>query len=132
MKVLTGMEPRKVTAAVIHFLILLFCSLFVARAQTENETQPVYFSLIFSGGENGYNSSLAIPAIDIALEQIELNQLLPGYKLTYVTAQNSKVLVSKKNKKMKASSTVIAFIVSVYTYSLTGHVFQGYSDYHRN
>ena len=65
---------------------------FLACAQAEDETQNVYFSLIVSGGESGFRSSGAIPAIHIALEQIEHHQLLPGYNLTYVKAQNSKVL----------------------------------------
>ena len=77
----------------MHLVILLFTSFFLARAQTKlpNETQPVYFSLIVSRGENGYNSSGAIPAIHIALEEIERHQLLRDYNLTYVTARNSKV-----------------------------------------
>ena len=52
---------------------------------------PVYFSLFASGGENGFRSSGAIPAIDIALEMIERNQLLPGYNFTYETWRDSKV-----------------------------------------
>ena len=85
----------------MHLVILFFTSFSLARAQTKLpnetqpvETQPVYFSLIISRGENGYNSSGAIPAIHIALEEIERHQLLPGYNLTYVTARNSKVYVS--------------------------------------
>ena len=73
------------------FLKLILIGWFLACAQAEKETQPVYFSLIVSGGENGYRSSGAIPAIHIALEEIERHQLLPGYNLTYVKAQNSKV-----------------------------------------
>ena len=59
---------------------------------TENDTKPaVYFSLIVSGGENGFKSSGIVPAIDIALEAID-TQLLPGYNLTYETPpRNSKV-----------------------------------------
>ena len=52
---------------------------------------PVYFSLFASGGENGFRSSGAIPAIDIALEMIEQNQLLPEYNFTYETWRDSKV-----------------------------------------
>ena len=56
-------------------------------------TEPVcvYFSLIVSGGENGFRSTGVIPAIDIALEEIERQQILPGYNLTYDKYQNSKV-----------------------------------------
>lgn len=73
------------------YLSLIYTGLLLAFAQAENETHPVYFSLIVSGGENGYRSSGAIPAVHIALEEIERHQLLPGYNLTYVKAQNSKV-----------------------------------------
>ena len=75
------------------YLSLILIGLSLACAEAEDETQNVYFSLIVSGGENGYRSSGAIPAIHIALEQIERHQLLPGYNLTYVKAQNSKVLM---------------------------------------
>ena len=71
-------------------LILLTFLLFVTHVQAENETKPVYFSLIVSRGERVHNSSGVIPAIDIALEEIGEQQTLPNYNLTYVTAQNSK------------------------------------------
>ena len=53
--------------------------------------KPVYFSLIVSYGEYGYNSSGGIPAINIALEQIRAKKILPGYNLTYEVERNSKV-----------------------------------------
>ena len=50
------------------------------------------FSLIVSFGEDGFNSSGAIPAINIALEHINTNKnLLENYTLNY-TLGNSKVL----------------------------------------
>ena len=58
---------------------------------TENESKQVYFSLILSNGENGFNSSGVVPAVDIALKAIEDKQLLPGYNLTYAPPRNSKV-----------------------------------------
>ena len=73
-----------------HILLIIF-TLFVTHAQAENETKPVYFSLIVSRGEHGLNSSGVIPAVNISLEMIEQRQLLRNYNLTYVTAQNSKV-----------------------------------------
>ena len=60
----------------------------------EDNIKQVYFSLIYSGGEYGYKSVGGIPAIDIALEAIEDQQLLPGYNLTYDTPRNSKVKYS--------------------------------------
>ena len=71
-------------------MVVVF-TLFVIHVQAKNETKPVYFSLIVSQGEHGFNSSGAIPAIDIALEQIEDQQNLRNYNLTYATEQNSKV-----------------------------------------
>ena len=77
----------------MHLVVLIFTSFFLARTQAKphNKTQPVYFSLIISRGENGYNSSGVVPAIHIALEEIERHELLHDYNLTYVTARNSKV-----------------------------------------
>ena len=69
----------------------IFFSLTYAVLSTNSTNKPVYFSLIVSRGENGFRSSGAIPAIHIALEEIERHQLLPGYNLTYETAGNSKV-----------------------------------------
>ena len=56
--------------------------------------KPVYFSLIVSYGEHGYNSSGGIPTINIALEQIRDRNILPGYNLTYEVERNSKVAIS--------------------------------------
>ena len=56
--------------------------------------KPVYFSLIVSYGEYGFNSSGAIPAINIALEQMRKSNILPGYNLTYEVARNSKVFIT--------------------------------------
>ena len=55
--------------------------------------EPVYFSLIVSGGENGYRSTGGIPSVDLALEAVQKNKILPGYNLTYDKIRNSKVLV---------------------------------------
>ena len=60
-------------------------------AESETNYKPVYFSLIYSGGENGFNSTGGIPALDIALEAVRNQQLLEGYDLTYDTPRNSKV-----------------------------------------
>ena len=53
--------------------------------------QAVYFSFIVSRGENGYNSSKYIPVINLALELVQSQKLLPGYNLTYDSIGNSKV-----------------------------------------
>ena len=54
---------------------------------------PVYFSLVVSYGEYGFNSSGAIPAVNIALDYVNRTQILPGYELTYETVRDSKVSV---------------------------------------
>ena len=79
------MEPKRVV------FTLVFFTLFVIHAQAENETKPVYFSLIVSRGEHGFDSSGVLPAIDIALDQIEDQQILRNYNLTFAREQNSKV-----------------------------------------
>ena len=72
--------------------VLVYTTTLARCVQAENDTKPVYFSLIFSGGQNGgYNSSGGIPALHFALKAVRDNQLLPGYNLTYETARNSKV-----------------------------------------
>ena len=72
--------------------VKLFCVLCLAQwVRTENDTNSVYFSLILSGGEYGFRSWDAIPAIDIALEAIKDNQLLPAYNFAYKDERNSKV-----------------------------------------
>ena len=72
--------------------VKLFCVLCLAQwVRTEKHTTSVYFSLILSGGEYGFRSWDAIPAIDIALEAIKDNQLLPAYNFAYKDERNSKV-----------------------------------------
>ena len=69
-------------------------ALFVAATQafiSATENDAIFFSLIVSWGEHGYNSSGVVPAIDMALEAIESRQILQDYNLTYALAQNSKV-----------------------------------------
>ena len=89
------MYRQYVRAAAIFFIT------FSHVLAVENDTvKPVYFSLIISGGENGFKSSGGIPSIDIALEKIIELQILPGYNLTYENIRNSKVrgiIYLKKN-----------------------------------
>ena len=77
------------------FVSFLFAALYYG-ASALNETKPVYFSLIISGGENGsFRSSGGIPSIDIALEAVQSRRILPGYNLTYDRVRNSKVLLTR-------------------------------------
>ena len=70
---------------------IMFITAALPEVPAESEAKPVYFSLIYSGGENGFNSTGGIPALDIALEVVRNQQLLEGYDLTYDTPRNSKV-----------------------------------------
>ena len=81
--------------SIVHMdlrVLILAVSIFSLQFQGVLSTdKPVYFSLVVSYGEYGYNSSGGIPAINIALEQIRARNILPGYNLTYEVARNSKV-----------------------------------------
>ena len=72
-------------------VVIVFTALLLRAVSADDGIKQVYLSLIYSGGEYGYRSEGGIPAIDIALEAIEDQQLLPGYNLTYDTPRNSKV-----------------------------------------
>ena len=75
----------------LRVLILAVSILSVQVQSVLSTDKPVYISLVVSYGEYGYNSSGAIPAINIALEQIRDSNILPGYNLTYEEERNSKV-----------------------------------------
>ena len=79
----------------VRILTVSFLSLQVQDVLSTDK--PVYFSLIVSYGEYGYNSSGGIPAINIALERIRARNILPGYNLTYKVERNSQVALSLKN-----------------------------------
>ena len=53
---------------------------------------PITFSLILSNGSYGYNSSGTIPAIDLALQHINISGVLGEYKLQYSAVKNSEVI----------------------------------------
>jgi hypothetical protein len=71
-------------------IVLSVAIIFLALVSAENAAVPVYFSLIVSGGENGYRSTGGIPSIHLALEEVERKELLSGYNLTYEAIRNSK------------------------------------------
>ena len=73
--------------------LLLWCA---AAAQT-----PLYFSLILSFGRYGFNSSVMIPAMEIALERIRETQILPGYRLEYSSVRDSEVRCTAKTNWFK-------------------------------
>jgi len=59
--------------------------------RSSDQKPVVYFSLIVSYGEFGFDSSGGIPAVNISLNYIHRNQILPGYQLMYERVLNSKV-----------------------------------------
>ena len=89
-----GLPPTlfSLSVAPMNLLLILAVSILSPQVQDVLSTdKPVYFSLIVSYGEYGFNSSGGIPAINIALEQIRARNILPGYNLTYEVEGNSKV-----------------------------------------
>ena len=68
--------------------------LFFAAFEAAIGRETLEFSLIISFGQDGLNSSGTVPAIDLALEHIDQNQVLPGYKLQHGRVQDSEVRFS--------------------------------------
>ena len=83
--------------------IVFIAAALIIGVSAGSDPKTVYFSLIFSGGEKGYNSSGAVPAIDLALEAVQRRQLLPGYNLTYDKIRNSQVITSLLHQKDNVS-----------------------------
>ena len=84
--------PCSSTMSQLYFSAISWLA-FVSTGSLSAGQEPVYFSLIVSGGENGYRSTGGIPSVDLALEAVQKNQLLPGYNLTYDKIRNSKVIL---------------------------------------
>ena len=55
------------------------------------------FSLIVSFGQEGFNSSASVPAVDLALEHIKEQNILGSYVLNYTTLRDSEVLLLSHN-----------------------------------
>lgn len=71
----------------LHALFLFLA----ASSGPASGATPLYFSFITSFGQFGYNASGVVPAVDLALEQINnRSDLLAGYKLGYLRLQDSK------------------------------------------
>ena len=84
----------KLSAAISPLIpLLLWCA---EAAQT-----PLYFSLILSFGRYGFNSSVMIPAVEIALERVRETQILPGYRLEYSSVRDSEVRCTAKTNWFK-------------------------------
>lgn len=81
-------EKLLVVVSTLLILLLLWCE---AAAEI-----PLYFSLILSFGRYGFNSSVMIPAVEIALERVRETQVLPGYRLEYSKVRDSEVRCTAK------------------------------------
>ena len=66
-------------------------SLLSVGARTSEAATPLYFSFIVSFGRDGFNSSGTIPAVDLALELINNQTILPEYELRHTAVRDSKV-----------------------------------------
>lgn len=61
-------------------------------AQLVNASKTIYFGHITSFGEHGFNSSGAVPAVELAVEHINNNShILAGYTLASTPVMNSGV-----------------------------------------
>lgn len=76
-------------ASIFRLTIVLLACAGVEMAFAEHN---LTIMLITSFGEFGFNSSGAIPAADVALDDINgNNSMLPGYRLVYDKPRNSQV-----------------------------------------
>ena len=74
--------------------LLLVCVLSSRRGLAADSQRPhnLTFMMITSFGQHGVNSSGAIPAVDMALEDINSDpDILPGYNLMYDEVRDSMV-----------------------------------------
>ena len=85
----------KMTDRVSSYAAQLISIIFLFSSIVENvkcAQHNLTFMLITSFGEFGFNSSGAIPAADVALDDINGNSsVLPGYRLVYDKPRNSQV-----------------------------------------
>ena len=75
-------------------LLLFSCVISALKGVSEASLQPhnLTFMMIASFGQYGFNSSGALPAVDMALEDINSNpDVLPGYNLMYDKVRDSMV-----------------------------------------
>ena len=84
-----------------------------------NKTRTIYFGHITSFGKSGFNSSGAIPAVDLAVEHINNNStILPRYKLMSTPVMDSGV-------------SYIITIYTIYTGQIQGNMSILNNDCHR-
>ena len=82
-------SPAAISAAMDVIKIVAILSV-LPLCFTDDAT--LNFTLIVSFGQDGFNSSAGIPAIDLALEHIKSQKILGRYSLNYTTVRDSEVL----------------------------------------
>ncbi len=74
-----------------NIIVASLVVLFIVLLGTPNpEAKVLNFMLIYSGGGQ-YNSSGVEPAVDLAVEVINENNIIPGYNLSVASRGNSSV-----------------------------------------
>lgn len=71
-------------------LLLAAFAAFLIVCATNAETEVLNLILISSGGGQ-YNSSGVEPAVDLAVQMINANQIVPGYRLNVASRGDSNV-----------------------------------------
>ena len=95
------------------YYVLFFVSAILVEAQPRHN---LTFMFMTSYGQHGHNSSSTIPAVDIALEDINGDQdMLPGYYLHYDEVRDSQVSTLKLANHIIIRCRVTIFIIT-YTY----------------
>ena len=77
--------------------LLFVCVMFALRGASVASQAHIdlTFMMIASYGQHGFNSSGALPAVDMALEDINSDpDILSGYNLTYDKVRDSMVSIS--------------------------------------
>ena len=93
---------------IIQFCLLVLLIQNQLQSSKADSEINLTFMLIASFGEFGFNSSGAIPAADVALDDISENSnMLPGYRLVYDKARNSQVT---KKYSSKNGINCVAFL----------------------
>ena len=93
--------------------LLFSCVIFALRGVSESVASQAHTNLtlmmIASFGQHGFNSSGALPAVDMALEDINRNpNILSGYNLMYDKVRDS--MVSKLASLHKINTMIIIIL----------------------
>lgn len=86
-------------------LLLGVCVISTLWGSATSQPHNLTFMLIISYGQHGYNSSGALPAADMALENINSDpDILSGYNLMYDKVRDSMVYIRKSSTISRSTS----------------------------